>query len=269
MGLNFFKDSPRYITAAKAAEIVCELPPFVEPVAVFVNEPIHQIKKTMAQLGLGTFQWHVGRSPDKDYSLNDFRKQFVQMAEMGGMGELMKMVPGMDDMIPEWEDADAATGRIEKMIDSMTDEERKEPGLIDTQARQRIATAAGIEPDEVKRFLNQFEQVRLLMRQMAEMSMWQKLKMITGMGKAGMFEKTTDHADSVLPISVRPLRVIAPSAFATSTVCNSSPRTWKSASNRANPPPRSWSTPTFPAPTAAQGKRCPGSCSPISVPAFP
>jgi signal recognition particle subunit SRP54 len=39
----------------------------------------------------------------------------------------------------------------------------------------------------VKQFLQQFDQVRLLMKQMAEMSIWQRIKMVTGMGKAGAF----------------------------------------------------------------------------------
>ena len=40
----------------------------------------------------------------------------------------------------------------------------------------------------IQQFINQFDQVRTLMRQMASMSIWQRLKMVTGMGKAGMFQ---------------------------------------------------------------------------------
>lgn len=58
LGLNFFKGSPRCITLDRAAEIVRELPPFVEPVAVFVNEPVERVKDTMRRLGLHTLQWH-------------------------------------------------------------------------------------------------------------------------------------------------------------------------------------------------------------------
>ena len=123
-----------------------------------------------------------------DYNLDDFRKQFAQMAQMGGMGEMMKMMPGMGDMIPEGEDPDVAmvpdTGH-----DRLDDEEGcKYPDLIDMSRRRRIAEGSGNEPHEVKQFLNHFEQVRGMMRQMASMSMWQKLKMITGLGKAGMFQ---------------------------------------------------------------------------------
>ena len=44
-----------------------------------------------------------------------------------------------------------------------------------------------MEPHEVKQFLVQFDQVRAMMKQMASMSIWQRLKMVNSMGKAGAF----------------------------------------------------------------------------------
>jgi signal recognition particle subunit SRP54 len=74
------------------------------------------------------------------------------------------------------------------MIDSMTKEERRNPDVIDINRRRRIATGSGTEPHEVKQFLNQFDQVRVLMRQMAKMSIFDRIKMVTGLGKAGAFQ---------------------------------------------------------------------------------
>src|SRR5262249_8605015 len=71
---------------------------------------------------------------------------------------------------------------------SMTKAERRDPDIIDMSRRRRIAAGSGTEPHEIKQFIHQFDQIRTLMRQMAEMSMWQRIKMITGMGKAGMFQ---------------------------------------------------------------------------------
>jgi signal recognition particle subunit SRP54 len=68
----------------------------------------------------------------------------------------------------------------------MTKEERRNPDVIDGERRRRIARGSGTEPHEIKQFLHQFGQIRTLMRQMASMSIWQRLKMVTGMGKAGM-----------------------------------------------------------------------------------
>ena len=120
------------------------------------------------------------------FTINDFRKQFEMISKMG-MKDMMSRMPGMSDMIPEGEDPEVALKRVQGMIDSMTKKEKEDPDTIDTPRRRRIARGAGVEPHEVNQFLKQFDQVRALMKQMSQMSMWQRLKMVTGMGKAGAF----------------------------------------------------------------------------------
>jgi signal recognition particle subunit SRP54 len=93
----------------------------------------------------------------------------------------------MGEMIPEDEDPEKALTRIQGMIDAMTRQERANPDLIDLNRRRRIAAGSGTEPHEVKQFLAQFEQMRTLMRQIANMSIWERVKMITGLNKAGAF----------------------------------------------------------------------------------
>jgi signal recognition particle subunit SRP54 len=122
-----------------------------------------------------------------NFTLDDFRKQFETLKQMGSMRELMASMPGMSDMIPEGEDPEEAVGRIQGMIDSMTKEERRNPDVIDISRRRRIAAGSGTEPHEIKQFLVQFDQVRTLMRQISQMSIWERIKMITGLNKAGAF----------------------------------------------------------------------------------
>jgi signal recognition particle subunit SRP54 len=123
-----------------------------------------------------------------DFNLNDFRKQFEQMQKMGGIRDLVAQMPGMSELIPEGEDPEVAFRRIQGIIDSMTAREREDPDIIDLSRRRRIAAGSGTEPHEIKQLMHQFDQVRTLMRQMANMSIWQRIKMVTGMGKAGMFQ---------------------------------------------------------------------------------
>jgi signal recognition particle subunit SRP54 len=122
-----------------------------------------------------------------DFNLNHFRQQFDQLAKMGNIKDILGAMPGMDGMIPEGEDPEEGLKRIRGMIDSMTKKERENPDLIDLPRRRRIATGCGCEPHEVKQFLTQFEQIRNLMRQMAQMSMWQRIKMVMGLNQAGAF----------------------------------------------------------------------------------
>jgi signal recognition particle subunit SRP54 len=123
-----------------------------------------------------------------DFTLDDFRKQFEQLKKMGPLKELLGSMPGMSEMIPEGEEPEAAFKRIQGMIDSMTKAERRNPDIIDISRRRRIAAGSGTEPHEIKQFLAQFEAVRTIMRKMATMSIWERIKMVTGMSKMGAFQ---------------------------------------------------------------------------------
>jgi signal recognition particle subunit SRP54 len=123
-----------------------------------------------------------------DFTLDDFRKQFEQLKKMGPMKELMGSMPGMSEMIPDGEEPEVAFKRIQGIIDSMTKEERRNPDVIDINRRRRIAAGSGTEPHEIKQFLTQFEAVRKIMRDMARMSIWERIKMMTNMSKMGAFQ---------------------------------------------------------------------------------
>jgi signal recognition particle subunit SRP54 len=123
-----------------------------------------------------------------DFTLDDFRKQFEQLKKMGPMKDLLGSMPGMSEMIPDGEEPEVAFRRIQGIIDSMTKDERRNPDIIDINRRRRIASGSGTEPHEIKQFLTQFEMVRKIMRDMARMSIWERIKMVTGMGKMGAFQ---------------------------------------------------------------------------------
>jgi signal recognition particle subunit SRP54 len=149
---------------------------------------IEKVGQVQAELTQEEIEKQQKKLAKGDFTLDDFRKQFQAMAKMGGMKDLMSRMPGMGDMIPEGEDPEEAIKRIQGMIDSMTKEERRNPDVIDIPRRRRIAAGSGTEPHEIKQFLGHFDQVRALMKQMANMSMWERIKMVTGLGKAGAFQ---------------------------------------------------------------------------------
>jgi signal recognition particle subunit SRP54 len=147
---------------------------------------IEKVQRVQADLSAEEIETQRKKLEKGDFNLDDFRKQFQQMAKMGGMKDLMKSMPGMGDLISDDEDPDVAVKRIQGMIDSMTKDERKNPDVIDLSRRRRIAMGSGTEPHDIKQFLNQFEQVRGFMRQIANMSLMDRLKTVMGMGKSGM-----------------------------------------------------------------------------------
>ena len=148
-------------------------------------EKVSQVQQQVSQEELKKQQEKLAKG---DFTLEDFRKQFEQLAKMG-MKDIMNRMPGMGDMIPEGEDPEESLKRIQGMIDSMTKQERNNPDIIDINRRRRIAVGSGTEPHEVKQFIQQFDQVRTIMRQMAQMSMWERIKMVTGMQKMGAFAR--------------------------------------------------------------------------------
>lgn len=147
---------------------------------------IEKVSKVQQQLSQEELQKQQEKLAKGDFNIDDFRKQFDQIKKMG-MKDMIARMPGMAEMVPEGEDPEGALKRIQGMIDAMSKEERRNPDLIDLSRRRRIAAGSGTQPHEIKQFLGQFEQVRTIMRQMANMSLWQRIKMVSGMGQMGAF----------------------------------------------------------------------------------
>jgi signal recognition particle subunit SRP54 len=123
------------------------------------------------------------------FDLNDFRQQIVQMKKMGSVKELMGKIPGLSQMPVNLDDidADGEVQRIQGIIDSMTPAERKNPHLIDIPRRRRIAAGSGVDPSDVSGLVKQFDAMAALVKQMSQMSMLDKIRAMTGLGRAGAF----------------------------------------------------------------------------------
>ena len=114
----------------------------------------------------------AGPATGPDFTLDDFRGQLEQAKQLGPVGDVLAGTPGRDDRITGGEDPEPSLRRIQGMIDAMTRQERDSPDILDDPRRRRIAAGAGVRPQDVERFLGQFQQVRVLMEQMAQMSIW-------------------------------------------------------------------------------------------------
>jgi signal recognition particle subunit SRP54 len=102
------------------------------------------------------------------------------------MRSLLEMMPGgLSKMLPEDVDPEQETRRVSAMLDSMTPYERANPDIITISRRRRIAAGAGVEPHEINKLIKQFEQMRPLMKSMANMSMMDRMKKMMGLGQMG------------------------------------------------------------------------------------
>jgi signal recognition particle subunit SRP54 len=121
------------------------------------------------------------------FDLDDFRKQIVNMKKMGSMRDLMSKIPGLNQMPLDdlgGIDADEEIKRIQGIIDSMTPDERSDPTLIDISRRRRIAAGSGVDPADVSGLVKQFDAMAAVVKQMAQMTMLDKIRTLTGLGRA-------------------------------------------------------------------------------------
>ena len=122
------------------------------------------------------------------FDLNDFFEQISQMKKMGGLAGLMDKLPTQMTAKAGAVDVDRAerdVRRMEGMICSMTPLERRKPDLIKATRTRRIASGAGVQVQDVNRMLNQFEQMRDMMKKMrggGMMKMMKRMGAMKGMG---------------------------------------------------------------------------------------
>lgn len=97
-------------------------------------------------------------------NLNDFLEQMQQMKSMGSMQDILAMLPGGNKLAGMSVD-EKQMARTEAIIQSMTMKERENPGIINGSRRKRIAKGSGVSVQDVNRLLNQFEQMKKMLKQ--------------------------------------------------------------------------------------------------------
>jgi len=121
------------------------------------------------------------------FDLEDFLNAMNQLKRMGPLRQIMEMIPGMNKLtsMPEMEEAleGDQLKYIEAIIQSMTKAERRDPDIIDGSRRKRISKGSGTTVQEVNQLLEQFKQMRNMMRQMhTGKGPWAQMARQYGMG---------------------------------------------------------------------------------------
>ncbi|MBY4868319.1 signal recognition particle protein [Burkholderia anthina] len=119
-----------------------------------------------------------------DFDLNDFRAQISQMKNMGGLSSLMDKLPAQFQQAAAGADmgqAEKQIRRMEGIISSMTPAERAKPEIIKATRKRRIAAGAGVPVQEVNRMLNQYDQMRTMMKKLKGGNMQKMMRGLKGM----------------------------------------------------------------------------------------
>lgn len=107
------------------------------------------------------------------FNYNDMLKQFKMIKRMGSLSKILGFIPGLGQMKKAMSQVDdKAFDKIEAIIYSMTEQERKHPELIDKdfKRRERIAKGSGRSIQEVNKLRQSLEQMKASMKQMRNMS---------------------------------------------------------------------------------------------------
>ena len=111
---------------------------------------------------------------ENSFTLDDYLVQFETMKKMGGLRDVLSMLPGMGTKfkIREEDIDEKKMISMKAVIQSMTMRERENPSIINSSRKMRIAKGSGTSVQEVNRVLKQFEQTKQMMKQMKNNKMF-------------------------------------------------------------------------------------------------
>ncbi len=160
-------------------------------------EPFHPERMASRILGMGDVVSLVERAAEAvdladaqrmeekmrkgQFTLEDFLEQLRQMKKMGSLESIVGMLPGGSDMLKgaDLGKSEKEFRRMEGMICAMTNQERRNPQILNAKRRIRIAKGSGVTVTELNNLLNRFGQMQQMMKKMGKFQ-----KMMAKMGGA-------------------------------------------------------------------------------------
>jgi signal recognition particle subunit SRP54 len=139
------------------------------------------VEKAQEEIDLADVEKMQSKIMEAKFDFNDFIKQMRLLKNMGSLGGVLKLIPGMGKI----SGADLAKGetqlkRTESMISSMTKAEKANPDLLaqSPSRRRRVAKGSGFNEKDVSKLVQDFSKMRSMMQNMG--------RGMPGMGMPGM-----------------------------------------------------------------------------------
>lgn len=149
-----------------------------------MGDIVSLVEKAAENVSTAEMEKMASRMMEGQFDFNDLLDQLRKMHKMGGIGSMMKMLPGMGQLKEKMADAKIdpkILARQEAIILSMTKKERIHPKLINASRRIRIAKGSGTNVQEVNKLLKQQQQMQDMMKKIKKMGMSGLMR--GGMGK--------------------------------------------------------------------------------------
>ena len=108
------------------------------------------------------------------FDLDDLGQQLKQMQKMGGISDMLKLLPGMSRaQQAQVKNANVDDGMIKRqlaMLSSMTPRERRRPEIIKASRKQRVAAGSGTTVQEINKLLKQHKEASRMVKRVSKMS---------------------------------------------------------------------------------------------------
>ncbi len=134
-------------------------------VVSLVEKAVENIDKAEAEKMAAKFE-------QGSFDFDDLLSQLRNMKKMGGLGNMMNMLPGIGKIKEKMADANIdenVLARQEAIILSMTKKERKHPKLLNGSRKQRIAKGSGTTVQEINKLFKSWQQMEAMMKQMKKL----------------------------------------------------------------------------------------------------
>jgi len=108
-----------------------------------MGDVVTLVEKAQEQFDAEEVQKMQAKMIKGSFDFDDFLKQMQAVKKMGGMKDMLKMLPGIGGQLDEFDFDDKSIARMEAIVHSMTKKERQDPEIIDSSRRRRIAAGSG------------------------------------------------------------------------------------------------------------------------------
>lgn len=126
------------------------------------------VEQAQNKMDMKTTEETGKRMMEGKFDLQDMLVYLQEVNKMGSLGSIMKLIPGLSQMANQINDAEADKNmrRQKAIIQSMTMEERRDPSILRSSHKNRIAKGSGCTVQDVNRLLKEFDKLKLAMKQM-------------------------------------------------------------------------------------------------------
>lgn len=165
----------RPVKFAGVGEKLADLEPFhpdrIASRILGMGDVLSLIEKAEGTLSEKQAEEQARKMMNARFTLEDFLTQIQAVKKMGGIGDILKMLPGIPGAgrLSDVDVKDSDVARIEAIIRSMTARERADPRVITGSRRLRIARGSGVQVRDVNDLIKQFDAARKMMKQMTRL----------------------------------------------------------------------------------------------------